>query len=70
MGSRVIAIDTGREGQKMCFDTLDAEEFVDFAKGDGVTNIKSVTAGLGTQAIFLVGVSKKPSHQVAEVNLP
>ena len=45
---RVIAIDTGSEKQEMCLSTLGAEEFVDFAKGDVVASVKSVTGGLGT----------------------
>ena len=36
MGFCVIAIDTGSEKQEMCLNTLGAEEFVDFAKGDVV----------------------------------
>ncbi|PUU79707.1 hypothetical protein B9Z19DRAFT_1175160 [Tuber borchii] len=61
MGFRVIAINTGSETQEMFLNTLSAEEFVDFAKGDVVANVKSVTGSLGTHA-----PSEKPFQQAAE----
>ena len=67
MGFRVVAIDTGSEKQEMCLNTLGAEEFVDFAKGDVVANVKSVTGGLGAHAVILLAVSEKPFQQAAEV---
>ena len=48
MDFHVRGIDTGSERQETCLNTLSAEEFVDFAKGDVVANVKSVTGGLGT----------------------
>ena len=69
MGFRVIAIDTGSEKQEMCLNTLGAEEFEDFAKGDVVANVKYVTGGLGAHAVILLAVSEKPFQQAAEVNL-
>jgi len=41
MGSHIIAIDTGREEQEMYHNRPGAEEFVGFAKGDVVANVKS-----------------------------
>ena len=70
MGFRVIAIDTGSEKQEMCLNTLGAEEFVDFAKGDVVAKVKSVTGGLGAHAVILLAVTEKPFQQATEVNLP
>jgi len=70
MGFRVVAIDTGSEKQEMCLNTLGAEKFVDFAKGDIVANVKSVTGGLGAHAVILLAVSEKPFQEAAEVNLP
>jgi len=69
MGFRTIAIDTGSEKREMCLNTLGAEVFVDFAKGDVVANIKSVTGGLGAHAVILLAASQKPFQQAAEVNL-
>jgi len=54
----------------MSLNTLGAEEFVDFAKGDVVANVKSVTGGLGAHAVILLAVSEKLFQQAAEVNLP
>ena len=48
MDFRLIAIDTGRDKREIHLNTLSAEEFVDFAKGNAVANVKSVTGGLGT----------------------
>ena len=53
----------------MCLDKLGAEEFVDFAKGDVVANIKAVTWGLGAHAVILLAVSEKPFQQTAEVDI-
>jgi len=39
---------------------------VDFAKGDVVANVKSVTGGLGAHAVILLAVSEKPFQQAAE----
>ena len=69
MGFRVIAIDTGSEKQEMCLNRLGAEEFVDFAKGDVAANVKSVTGGLGANAVTLLAVSEKPFQQAPEVNI-
>ena len=58
-GFRVITINIGSEKQEMCLNTLGAEEFLDFAKGDVVANVKSVTGGLGAHAVLLA-VNEKP----------
>ena len=68
MGFRVIAIDTKSEKQEICLNTHGAEEFLDFAKGDVVANVKSVAGGLGAHAAILLAVSENPSHQ-ATVNI-
>ncbi|PUU79711.1 hypothetical protein B9Z19DRAFT_978392, partial [Tuber borchii] len=66
MSLRVIAIDTGSEKQEMCLNTLGAVEFVDFAKGDVVANVKSVAGGLGAYTVILFAVSEKSFQQAAE----
>ena len=70
MGFRVIAIDTGSEKKEMCLNTLGAEGSMDFAKGDVVAKVKSVTGGLGAHAVILLAVTEKPFQQATEVNLP
>ncbi|PUU76579.1 hypothetical protein B9Z19DRAFT_1149046, partial [Tuber borchii] len=64
------AINTGSETQEMFLNTLGAEEFVDFAKGDVVATVKSVAEGLGAHAATLLSVSEKPSQQAAEIDIP
>ena len=54
----------------MWLNTLGAEKFVSFAKGDVVENVKSVTGGLGAHTVILLTLSEKPFQQAAEVNLP
>ena len=63
MGFRVIAIDAGSEKQDMCLNTLGADEFVDFVKGYGVANFKSVTGGLGAHAVILLARARNLSHK-------
>ena len=63
MGFRVIAIDTGSEKQDMCLNTLGGEEFVDFAKGDVVANVKSVTGGLGAHTVILLARARNLSNK-------
>ena len=69
MGFRVIAIDTKSEKQEMCLNTLGAEEFVDFAKGDVVANFKCVTGGLGAYAVILLALPRNLSNKPQEVNI-
>ena len=59
-GFRAIAIHTGSEKQKMCLNILGLEEFLDFAKGNVVANVKSVTGGLGAPVVILLAVRGKP----------
>ena len=66
MGFRVIAIDAGSEKQDMCLNTLGAEEFVDFAKGDVVVNVKICNRRSGCYAVILLAVSEKHFQQAAE----
>ena len=44
----------------MGLNTLGAEEFWDFGKGEIVANVKSVTGGLGAHAVILLAVREKP----------
>ena len=68
MGFCLIAIDTVSEKEDMCLNTLGAVEFVDFAKGDVVANVKSVAGGLGAHTVPSRS-SEKPFQQAAEVNI-
>ena len=65
----IIAIDNGSEKQEVCPNILGATEFVDYAKGDGVANVKSVTGSLDAHAVILLAVNTKPFPQAAEVNI-
>ncbi|PUU79706.1 hypothetical protein B9Z19DRAFT_1175138 [Tuber borchii] len=66
MGFRVMAINTGSETQEIFLNAFGAEEFVDFAKGDVMANVKSVARGLGPHVATLLAVSENPSQQAAE----
>ena len=59
IGFLAIAIDAWREKQEMCLNTLGPEGVLDFAKGDVVANVKSVTGDLGAHAVILLAVREK-----------